>query len=122
MCRKGTKRKTEPKAVIKKTKKAKGKDPNAPKRPASGFFIFMYVISGLFVSGMPFFASCRIELCYARYFNSTAKIDCVTYPTALPSESYFCLPIFCRETFRKEYKDANPDAKGVAVVSDILYL
>ncbi|KAG0625635.1 hypothetical protein M758_2G069900, partial [Ceratodon purpureus] len=58
---KGTKRKTDPKAAVKKTKKAKGKDPNAPKRPASGFFVFM-------------------------------------------------------ETFRKEYKDANPNAKGVAVV------
>ena len=55
MCRKGTKRKTESKAaVVKKVKKAKGKDPNAPKRPASGFFIFMLVISRLFVSGVSY--------------------------------------------------------------------
>ncbi|KAG0569907.1 hypothetical protein M758_6G120000 [Ceratodon purpureus] len=40
---KGAKRKTESKAkgATKQAKKAKGKDPNAPKRPASGFLIFM---------------------------------------------------------------------------------
>lgn len=65
---KGTKRKTEPKAVTKpakvakQAKKAKGKDPNAPKRPASGFLIFM-------------------------------------------------------ETFRKTFKDANPEVKGVAAAA-----
>jgi len=64
---KGTKRKSEPKAAkpakpAKQAKKGKGKDPNAPKRPASGFLIFM-------------------------------------------------------ETFRKTFKDANPDTKGVAAAA-----
>ncbi|KAG0569905.1 hypothetical protein M758_6G120000 [Ceratodon purpureus] len=61
---KGAKRKTESKAkgATKQAKKAKGKDPNAPKRPASGFLIFM-------------------------------------------------------ETFRKTYKEANPESKGVAAAA-----
>lgn len=59
---KSTKRKSEPKVIKKQAKKVKTKDPNAPKRPASGFLVFM-------------------------------------------------------ESFRKTYKDANPESKGVAAAA-----
>lgn len=75
---------TEPKA--KKEKKAK--DPNAPKRPPTAFFLFLYDLS-LLLSPLH------------KYENFVDNI--------------FML-IISRDDFRKEYKEANPDCKSVKEV------
>ena len=76
---------TAPKAKKAKTDK-KSKDPNAPKRPQTAFFLFMYTISQSL--SCTFGLSFRVCVC-CNVFN-------------------FCV----RDDFRKTYKEENPDSKG----------
>ncbi|RZR93820.1 hypothetical protein BHM03_00022398, partial [Ensete ventricosum] len=75
--------------VSKKPRKLKAaKDPNKPKRPASAFFVFMWVLLSVFLASM---------------------IDCLTYVVLLVWNG--------REEFRKSFKEKNPNNKSVSVVN-----
>lgn len=86
---------SEPKAKKSRTEKRgkKEKDPNAPKRPPTAFFIFMYA-------------------------NSHRIYQITTWVVSIYSSLYWICLLWCfRDDFRKSYKEANPDSKGVKEVS-----
>ncbi|KZV40749.1 hypothetical protein F511_29302 [Dorcoceras hygrometricum] len=90
-------------AVKKQTKKEKraAKDPNKPKRPPSAFFVFMSVndISGILLK--LFIAILLVKNCN---FYHNASYGNLSYNT------------WCREDFRKQYKEKHPNTKSVAVI------
>ncbi|KAK6943514.1 High mobility group box domain [Dillenia turbinata] len=81
------------KRQVKKDKKAK-KDPNMPKRPASAFFVFLYVIALFMVS----VGQSLLQL------TLIIALDCQYHV-----DGY-------REEFRKTFKKENPNVKAVSAV------
>ena len=86
---------SEPKAKKSRTDKKgkKDKDPNAPKRPPTAFFIFMYANS----SHIYLITTLAVSIYLSLY--------------------WICLSWYFRDDFRKSFKEANPDSKGVKEVS-----
>lgn len=89
---------------VKQSKGKKVKDPNKPKRAPSAFFVFMYVFLIFCISVFIWLLSVLVLdplLCRRIYLCNI----CV------------CVFDFCREGFRKQFKEENPNVKGVAAVS-----
>lgn len=110
ICRKrSTTAASQPK-VSKRAKK--DKDPNAPKRPLTAFFLFLYLSSHLlFLFLLPVIND--VQLQYLLRFEWCPF--CVKH--CLRSIGDF---VCCRDDFRKSYKEANPDSKGVKMVYSVI--